>query len=487
VSLPAASARPGARPQRLWPVVVAVQLGVLLGALEATIVGTAMPTLVAAVGGVHLYPWIFAAYMLASTVFMPVFGGVSDRLGRKGPYLAAVVVFALGAFLAGAAPSMGWVIAGRALQGIGAGGLHALSLIIFGDLFAGPRRGQMQAALTGVWGFASLVGPLIGGVIVDGWGWRWVFFLNLPLAALVAGLIAGNLRETGTRVPGRRLDLAGVASFVVGMTALLFAGLLPRSTAAGPGGLGLRLAALSLAVVALGLLVVVERRVPDPILPPALFRDRGYATSGAAAFFTGGAMFGALIHVPLLIQWGQGTDATTAGLALMTMSGGWSVGGLVAGQAVNRLGFRVLTVGGLSLMTLGYLALALSPEVSWRILLVIGGAVGMGMGLNSVTLILMVQATIPRERRGMATAGILFFRNVGATMGVAAMGALLTARLGSDLDRIQADVRTAAPALAALLVREIGLTFWLGAAATLAALVATILTRGPAPGKEAMP
>jgi MFS family permease len=211
-----------------------------------------MPTIIATLGGVRLYPWVFSAYMLASTVVMPVFGGVSDRLGRKGPYLAAIGTFCAGSLLAGAAPSMPLLIAGRALQGVGAGGILALSLIIFGDLFAGPRRGQMQGFITAVGGFASIVGPLLGGLVVDGWSWRWVFYLNLPLGLVVVALVVASLRDTAPAASGGRLDLRGAATFLVGVTALMFVVLQPGEEAArdllAPG----RLWALGVAAAALG-------------------------------------------------------------------------------------------------------------------------------------------------------------------------------------------------------------------------------------------
>jgi EmrB/QacA subfamily drug resistance transporter len=451
--------------RRQWPVVLAVQLAVLLAALDATVVGTAMPTVIATLGSVRLYPWVFSAYMLASTVVMPVFGALSDRLGRKGPYLAAVAIFGVGSFVAGAAPSMAILIAGRAIQGIGAGGLLALSLIVFGDLFAGPRRGQMQGWITGVWGVASVVGPVLGGVIVDAWGWPWVFYPNLPLGALVMLLLGLALRESGAPAPRHRLDLAGAATFLAGVTAFMVAVL---QSPAAAGGRGL----LVLATAGLGAFVLVERRAADPLLPPGLFREAPFAVGCAASFFSGAAMFGALIHVPLLVQWGQGTDATRAGLSLMTMSTGWAAGGLAAGQVVNRVGFWRLTVAGLALMTVGYGVLAWRPGLAWRALLGVGALVGIGMGLASITLVVAIQTLISRERRGVATSGILFFRNVGATVGVAVMGATLTARLGLDPALLDAGGRVA-------VVAGMGPVFALGVAACLLGLVAALfLPRG---------
>jgi EmrB/QacA subfamily drug resistance transporter len=452
-------------------VVLAVQLGVLLAALDATIVGTAMPTVIAALGGAHLYPWLFSIYMLASTVVMPVFGSVSDRLGRRAPFITAIVVFCAGSLVAGVAQSMPVMVVGRGVQGVGAGGILALSIIIFGDLFAGPRRGQMQGLITAVWGVASIAGPLLGGVIVDSWSWRWVFLMNLPLGAVVVGLVLYGLAETGERSGGRALDLAGTLAFLAGVTGLMLAVLEPAVPESGIGAR--RLIALTVAALGLAGFVWAERRSADPLLPFSLFAEAPFAAGSAAAFFSGAAMFGALVHVPLLVQWGRGTDATTAGLALMTMSTGWSVGGLVAGQLLNRMGFRALALAGATFMTVGYAALALRPDVDWGGLLTVGGAIGIGMGLISITLVVAVQTVIAPARRGVATSGVLFFRNIGATLGVALMGATLTARLGVRLAGLEEGARHLPADLVPALVEGIGRVFWLGVGAAALTLVAT--------------
>src|SRR5262245_21769218 len=473
--------------RRVWPVVIAVQLGVLLAALDSTIVGTALPTVIAALGGAHLYPWAFSIYMLASTVVMPIFGSLSDRLGRRGPFIAATVVFCAGSVTAGAAGSMLVMIAGRGLQGVGAGGIMSLALIIFGDLFAGPRRGQMQGLITGVWGVASIVGPLLGGVIVDNWSWRWVFLLNLPLGALVVGLAVGGLSETGQRTGGRALDLPGAVTFLAGVTGLMLAVLEPGAPADARGIAAGRLGALAVAAVGLAGFVWAERRSADPLLPLALFREAPFAAGCVAAFFSGVAMFGALVHVPLLVQWGQGTDATTAGLALMSMSTGWATGGLVAGQALNRLGCRALSITGAAFMTLGYAVLALRPDVAWASLLVVGGAIGVGMGLLSITVVVATQSTIEPARRGVATSGLLFFRNIGATLGVALMGATLTARPGVRLAGLEEGAQHLPPDLAPALIRAMGLVFWLGAGATALTLLATCFLPDGTPRSASAP
>jgi len=339
----------------------------------------------------------------------------------------------------------------------------------------------MQAFITAVWGFASIVGPLLGGVIVDRWSWRWVFYVNLPLGGVVVALVLAAFRETASRIAGRRLDVAGAATFLVGVSALMFAVLHPGAATAPAFLVSERVVAAAVALVCLAAFAWIETISADPLLPFGLFREAPFAAGCAAGFFAGAAMFGALLHVPLLVQWGQGTDATTAGLALMAMSGGWSAGGLVAGYLVNRLGFWWLSVGGMALMTAGYAAFALHPDATWGVLMGIGAAVGIGMGLASITLIVAVQTLIRREQRGVATSGVLFFRNIGATLGVALMGATLTARLGVELGGLGEGARSIPPSLAAALVSGMGAVFWLGTGAAILGFAATLFLPSGSP------
>jgi len=288
---------------------------------------------------------------------------------------------------------------------------------------------------------------------------------------VVAVLTGWAFRETAPTGGARRLDIPGSVTFVIGATALLLAVLVPGGV--GPGEGFRRAVAGLVGLLAFAAFVRIEARAPDPLLSLSLFRERICAVGAIVSFFSAAAMFGALVHVPILVQWGQGTDATTAGLTLVAMSTSWSVGGLLASQVMHRTGFAPLSVGGMALMTAGYLGLALRPDASWRLLLWIGGLTGLGMGLVSVTLVVAVQTLVGVERRGMATAGLLFFRNVGATLGVAVMGAVLTARLGIGLADLGAGSGGLPPGLAAQLGAEMGRAWWVGAGAAAVALVAT--------------
>lgn len=411
-------------------VVLAVCLGMLLAALDATIVGTAMPTVAASLGGLPLYAWVFSIYMLAATASMPLFGKLSDLHGRRRLFLAAIGIFTAGSALCGGAASMPQLIAARAIQGLGAGGIFALSQAIFGDLFSPAERGRMQGYLASVWGLSSIVGPLLGGLIVDTLGWRWTFLVNVPLGAFAAVIIQHGMTGALARGSRRPLDLPGAFALTGAILALLLAALRlgETGTLATPGTL------LPLALFALlsGTLLHLERRAPEPVLPLRLFESRAFSASILVGILSGVGMFGAISFLPLFVQGVLGESATVAGSVLTPMSLGWSSGSTLGGRVVNRTGYRTLGLTGMTLMAGAYLRVAALTEGS-----TLGGIIGtvfvlgLGMGFVTVTTVVAVQNAVRREDLGIATTAPFFFRNIGATVGVALMGAMLTRRLGT--------------------------------------------------------
>lgn len=409
-------------------VILAVDLGVLLPALDSTIVGTAMPTVIGSLGGLRIYSWVFSAYLVTYTTSMPVFGKLSDLYGRKRCYLIGIALFVLGSALCGLAGSMEQLIAFRALQGIGGGGLLAIALTIFGDIFSPTERGRMQGYLAGVWGFAALVGPVTGGFIVDHWGWPWVFYVNLPLGALAAGMIAVGLQEGARPRRPVPIDYGGTMTLTAGIVCLLLA--LLRLAGNPPQSVPLFLVAGLL----LGAFLAIEARTVEPILPLTLFRNRSFTVSGLCGFFSGAAMFGVTTFLPLFVQAILGGSPTQAGLMLMPGSLGWTTGSTIGGRLLNRLGYRTLTVFGMGSMTAGYLFLSrLDAGSSFGAVIWASTLVGLGMGFISIAIITTTQNRVEASHRGIATALVLFFRMIGASVGIGGLGAVLTAVLTRHL------------------------------------------------------
>jgi EmrB/QacA subfamily drug resistance transporter len=413
-------------------VVLPVSTAMFLGALDATLVGTAMPTVIASLGGLHLYAWVFAIYTLTVTAAMPVLGRLSDLYGRRTLFLVAVGIFTAGSALCGMAQSILHLIIARAIQGVGGGGIFALSQAIFGEIFPPRERARMQGFLASTWGIASLVGPMAGGLFADYLGWRWAFLVNVPLGVAASVMIARGLRGTlhaGT--PGR-VDYAGAATMFTCIVALqlgcleLGAG---RSLADASAG-GLLLASLLLGTG----FVLVECRSGDPMLPLSLFRSRLFSVSIASGVLAGMAMFGAISFLPLFVQGVLGRSATAAGSVMMGLILSWTSGSGFLGRYLNRLGFRRMIVGGTSLITVGYgLVLrwgATTPLVVAGLSLI---PMGMGMGIFTITSIVAVQAAARREHLGAVSSTPFFFRNIGATVGITIMGAILASHLPPDI------------------------------------------------------
>ncbi|WP_448595178.1 MFS transporter [Thermoflexus hugenholtzii] len=387
-------------------------LGLFLAALEATVVATAMPRVIRELGGVQLYSLPFALYLLMATVSGPIWGRASDLYGRRRLYLAAVLIFLLGSALSGAARSMGMLIATRTLQGLGGGGLQTLTFTLVGELYPLRERARVQGWISGVWGLSALVGPLIGGLIVDHFSWRWVFYLNLPFGIAALLLVGRGVPErAGHEAP--RIDLGGAALFTLGAGALIY-GLELES----PG-------ALVVAALALILFVFVERGQEWPLIPfPALRRP--FAFRGFLGNLLGGmAFFGMTAYIPFFAQVARGQSATVGGLLLSPMTVGWTVSSVLAARWLPRWGPRPMARWGPLAMMGGFGLWALAWRAPLPVLALAGLIVGAGMGTVMLALLVCAQEEAPREVLGVVTAMLLFARNIGGSMGAAAMGAAL--------------------------------------------------------------
>jgi EmrB/QacA subfamily drug resistance transporter len=440
-------------------------LGMSLGALEATVVGTAMPTVVATLGGLAHYSWVFSAYLLTSTASVPIWGRLSDLYGRRRMFLTGVLVFLVGSALAGAAPSMYLLIAARAFQGLGSAAIVSLSMTIIGELYTLAERARTQALFSGIWGIASIAGPLVGGYITDVLDWRWVFYLNIPFGLLAMGVIALSYPASRTGAPAR-VDWGGAALMFAGVSAVLLAI---------GGEAGGQLWWLIAGVVLLAAFIVVERRVADPILPLGLVRQPVVARTLAVAFLLGAAMFGAIAFIPLFVQAVLGGSATQAGQVLTPLFLGWVGTSILGAKLTVRVGYRRLTRSGVMLIAAGFGGLAVldarSPLIA---LLACCFVIGAGMGFAMLSLLLAIQHGVARAQLGLATSLNQFARSIGAATGIAAMGALMTRRVGAvDIGGATASLLPAATrAQFALGLHDV---FLAGAVAAFAALAATLM------------
>jgi EmrB/QacA subfamily drug resistance transporter len=421
-------------------VLAGVMAAMFLAAMESTVVATAMPTVIASLGGIRIYSWTFSAFLLTSTVSMPIWGRLADHLGRRPAYLIGLTVFLAGSALAGLSRSMEQLIAFRALQGVGAGSLITIGMTIVGDLYGMERRAKMQGYFSSVWGVASLVGPLIGGVLTDRVSWRWVFYINLPVGLAAAAAIAAGLRDELPIRPRRSFDVVGMTVFVAAISTFLV-GLLE----AGGSEVWMRPVGLALVALSAGFLiafVVIERRAIEPVIPLRLFRNPMVRAAAVTGLLSGMAMFGAITYVPLYLQAVVGSTATQAGWVLMPFVFGWVVFSVLAARLVLRVGYRRVVLTGMGLLVLAFVLLS-----SWNGSLTRLGAArditlaGIGMGLIFVPMLIAVQSAVPRSLLGSATSLTTFFRTIGGAVGVAVMGAAMTHRLERGL----ADVVATAP------------------------------------------
>jgi EmrB/QacA subfamily drug resistance transporter len=412
--------------------VTGVMLVIFLFAIDATIVSTAMPTIVAKLGGLELYSWVFSIYMLTSALTTPLFGKLSDLYSRRRLMLIGIGVFVVGSALCGAAQSMEALILFRAVQGLGGGAIYALSFILVGVLFPADQRARMQGIISGIWGVASVLGPLAGGVIAENWSWRWAFFVNLPVTAIAVALIVVGLRKTREERRAHQLDFAGMATLLAALLLLFYA--LSRGAHSGEPFTLESAALFALALLLLAVFYFVERRAPEPIIPLDLFQSRLFKTATATGTLAAMGVFGAISYLPLYLQGVAGLTASRAGMVLLFLSFAWTAGSLIAGQALNRIGYRAAATCGMLLMAAGYsFFVVAASELSVFWVAVSGTLIGTGMGMANLTTLVAVQNTVSHARIGVATSTLMLFRTFGGAFAVSLMGTVLLHQMQREL------------------------------------------------------
>jgi len=415
-------------------VFAALMLVMLLASLSQTVLSTALPTIVGSLDGANHIAWVMTAYLLGMTVTMPIYGRFGDRFGRKSVLMVAITLFTLGSLLGAMAGSMTMLIAARAVQGLGGGGLMVLSQAAIADVVPARERGRYMGILGAVFAVSSVAGPLLGGWFTEGPGWRWTFWINVPLGivAMIAVVFLLHIPRPAAGVRAA-LDYLGMALLTIATSSLILAATWGghRYDWDSPLIIGL----FALTVVAVVAFVFAERRAPEPVMPLELFRDRNFNLTTVGALIMGVAMFGSLSYLPTYMQMSVGVDATHAGLMMIPMMGGLLVTSIIVGQVVTRTGrYRWYPVAGAAVMALGLLLLSVLEvgDPRWQIegsLLMLG--IGIGLGMQVMTLI--VQNSFSHRIVGTATAATNFFRQVGGTLGAAAVGSIFTSRLVDSL------------------------------------------------------
>jgi EmrB/QacA subfamily drug resistance transporter len=418
--------------QRLVLIIIGVLLGMLLASLDQTIVGTALPRIVANLGGLDHYAWVVTAYLLASTVSIPIYGKLSDIYGRRPFFIGGMVIFLIGSALAGTSQDMTQLIIYRGIQGLGAGAMMPIAMAIIGDVFPPAERGKWQGLIVAVFGLSSIVGPTLGGWITDNWGWRWVFYVNMPVGA-IAILTAGFVLPKAIRRVQHKIDYIGAITLIAGTVPLLLA-----FSWAGTQYAWNSWQIIGLFIFAAVMLVIffwLETRVAEPIISPRLFKNSIFLISAIAMFLVAAGLFGAILYLPLFVQGVLGESATNSGLVLTPLMLGFMFSSLVGGQLLSRTGrYKLLAIFGFAVAAVGMFLLSrmttttVQGEVVRNMIIT-----GLGIGVMISLFTIVVQNAFPYRQLGEVTATVTFFRSIGSTIGVAVMGAIMTNTFQSAL------------------------------------------------------
>jgi EmrB/QacA subfamily drug resistance transporter len=427
----------GLRSER-GPVLIALMLSTGLVALDATILATAVPSIVADLGSFSQFPWLFSIYLLTQAVTTPLYGKLADIVGRRPMLFFGIAVFLVGSVLCGVAWSMPTLIVARAVQGIGAGAVLPMTITVVGDMYSVEERARVQGYVASVWGAAAIVGPTLGGLFSQYLSWRWIFFVNLPLGGLAALMLWRSFHEQVVRRK-HRLDIAGAGLLTTGFS-LLILGLLEGGVA-WDWGSPVSYGVFTVGVVAVVAFVLVERRAAEPVLPLWVFGRRVLVGGNLAAVGIGVALIGLTSFVPTYVQGVLGTGALVAGFALAAMTVGWPIAAAISGRVYLRIGFRDTAVIGSAIVVLG--AVLVSLLTADAAVIAVAGAcfvIGLGFGLCSAPTIVAVQSVVDWQRRGVVTGTNMFCRNLGSAVGVAVFGAIANSTLANRFADPPADV-----------------------------------------------
>jgi EmrB/QacA subfamily drug resistance transporter len=422
--------------RRIWIIFGALIAGMLLSSLDQTIVSTAMPTIVGNLGGVEHQAWITSAYLLATTIVMPVYGKFGDVLGRRRLFIVAIAVFTLASVGCAFATDFWTFVVFRACQGLGGGGLMILSQAIIADIVPASERGKYLGPLGAIFGLSAVAGPLLGGFFVDHLSWRWAFYINIPIgiAAFVIALVALTLPDKKATKP---IDVAGVVTLSIATTCLIVFADFGGDTAHGWGAVETWLLAAGL-VVAVVAFVLVEGRASDPIIPLSLFRNPTFLNATAIGLALGIGMFAAIGFLPTFLQMSSGTSAAVSGLLLLPMMVGLIATSVLSGQAITRTGrYKLFPIAGTVLVAVAMLAMTtLSAQTAIWLICVYLLVFGAGLGLIMQVVVLVAQNAVPSDMVGTATSTNNYFREVGAALGIAVFGTIFTTRLTENLTSV---------------------------------------------------